>query len=83
VTINRYHQKTAEVTATVEGTANPEIPESQIAALLQYRYGDGLVYLPRHRSSTLYDQARQQGYIDASGYLTRKGRALIARYQYL
>lgn len=76
-------QKTLEVAATAEGLAKPEITESQIAALLQYRYGDGLVYLPRHRSSALYSQARLQGYIDADGYLTRKGRALIARYQYL
>jgi len=71
------------VTATAESATKPDIPESQIAALLQYRYGDGLVYLPRHRSRTLYDQARQEGYVDAGGYLTRKGRALIARYQYL
>ena len=71
------------MTAIAENAAKPEIPESQIAALLQYRYGDGLVYLPRHRSTILYNQARQQGYIDAGGYLTRKGRALIARYQYL
>lgn len=71
------------MTAIAESAATPDIPESQIAALLQYRYGDGLVYLPRHRSSALYDQARLQGYIDAEGYLTRKGRALIARYQYV
>jgi hypothetical protein len=71
------------VAATVEGVAKPDIPESQIAALLQYRYGDGLVYLPRQRhTDALYSQARQQGYIDPEGYLTRKGRALIARYQY-
>ena len=69
--------------ASAESVANPDIPESQIAALLQYRYGDGLVYLPRqHHSGDLYSQARQQGYIDPEGYLTRKGRALIARYQY-
>jgi len=51
--------------------------------LLQYRYGDGLVYLPRQRSTDLYNLAREQGYIDPGGYLTRKGRALIARYHYL
>jgi len=71
------------VVASAKDTVNPDIPESQIAALLQYRYGDGLVYLPRNRSTALYNVACQHGYIDPAGYLTRKGRALIARYQYL
>lgn len=69
--------------ATVPGVVNTDTAESRIAALLQYRYGDGLVYLPRQRSSDLYSQARQRGFIDEAGYLTRKGRALIARYRYL
>ncbi len=60
-----------------------EFPESQIAALLEDRFGDGLVYLPKNRSQALYSQARQRGFIDEKGYLTRKGRALIARYHYM
>lgn len=60
-----------------------EAPESQIATILQYRYGDGLVYLPRHKSKSLYSQAIRDGFIDAEGYVTRKGRALIAQYKYL
>jgi len=60
-----------------------EAPESQIATILQYRYGDGLVYLPRNKPKSLYNQAIQNGYIDAEGYLTRKGRALMAQYKYL
>jgi len=71
------------VVASTHNTVPPEVPESHIAALLQYRYGDGLVYLPRQRSTDLYNLAREQGYIDPGGYLTRKGRALIARYHYL
>ncbi len=64
--------------------SNPaKIPDSQIAALLEYRYGDGLVYLPRARSRMLYSLARERGYIDDNDYLTRKGRALIARYHYM
>ncbi|MEX2353884.1 MAG: hypothetical protein WD709_06820 [Gammaproteobacteria bacterium] len=61
----------------------PELPEAQIATILQYRYGDGLVYQPRHKSKSLYNEAVQSGFIDAEGYLTRKGRTLVARYKYL
>ncbi len=58
----------------------PGDQESQIAAVLEYRYGDGLVYLPRNQPKTLYTLARKNGFIDAEGYLTRKGRVLLARY---
>lgn len=60
-----------------------EQPESQIATILAYRYGDGMVSLPRHKPNTFYSEAKLRGYIDAEGYVTRKGRALIARYKYL
>ena len=57
--------------------------ETQIAMILQNRYGDGTVYLPRHKSSAFYAEAKQQAYIDADGYITRKGRALIAKHTFL
>lgn len=60
-----------------------EALDAQIAAVLHYRYGDGLVYLPKNRFMKLYLQAREIGYIDGEGYLTRKGRALLARFQYI
>ncbi|MEJ2094067.1 MAG: hypothetical protein P8X93_02510 [Gammaproteobacteria bacterium] len=56
--------------------------EKDIAAVLQYRYGDGLVYLPKDRPQDVLKVASQQGFIDSEGYLTRKGRALLARYSY-
>ncbi len=59
---------------------NPEIEESQIAALLQSRFGDGMVYLSRHLPSTLLEMATRDGFVDAEGYLTRRGRTLLARY---
>jgi len=71
------------MSAIQDGSVQQEEPESQIAMILQYRYGDGLVYLPKHKPKSLYSQAKQDGFIDAEGYLTRKGRALIARYKYL
>lgn len=60
----------------------PDDQESQIAAVLEYRYGDGLVYLPRHQPKTLYTLARKNGFINAEGYMTRKGRVLLARYHF-
>lgn len=56
--------------------------ESDIAEVLQYRYGDGLVYLPKNQSAALYKMAAYQGFIDQEGYLTRKGRNLLAKYQF-
>ena len=63
------------------GHANPA-SESQIAAVLENRFGDGLVYLPRNTPSGVYETARERGYVDAEGYLTRKGRTLLARYRF-
>jgi len=60
-----------------------EVPESHIAALLEHRFGDHVVYLPRYSGRDLDSLARKLGYIDRGGYLTRKGRALIARYYYI
>ena len=56
--------------------------ESDIAKVLQYHYGDGLVYLPSHQPESLFKIARNKGFIDQEGYLTRKGRYLIAKYQF-
>ncbi len=57
-----------------------EPKEDQIARLLEFRFGDGQVYLPRNYPRRLLSIAKQRGFIDPEGYLTRKGRALIVRY---
>jgi hypothetical protein len=59
-----------------------EISEQQIAMILEYRFGDGQVYLPRNNSNHLYFLAKKLGFIDIEGYLTRKGRSLLARYYF-
>ncbi|MCG8378922.1 MAG: hypothetical protein MI865_05550 [Proteobacteria bacterium] len=56
--------------------------ESDIAKVLEYRYGDGLVYLPKHQPESLFRMAISHGFIDGEGYLTRKGRNLLAKYQF-
>ncbi|HEY7840590.1 MAG TPA: hypothetical protein VIC61_03395 [Gammaproteobacteria bacterium] len=59
-----------------------DVPEAQIAAMLECRYGDGMVYLPRGTPAGILNAARQHGFVDDEGYLTRKGRALLARYHF-
>lgn len=59
-----------------------ENTESDIAKALEYRYGDGLVYLPKHQPESLYKLAASKGFVDKEGYLTRKGRSLLAKYQF-
>ena len=54
--------------------------EGEIANVLESRFGDGLVYMPKDRPSYFFLLAKMEGFIDADGYLTRKGRALLARY---
>ena len=63
-------------------TTQNESEDCQIAELLEYRYGDGMVYLPSNGPKALYGLATQRGFIDAEGYLTRKGRALLARFHH-
>lgn len=65
---------------------NPEVPtaleESEIAALLQCRFGDGMAYLPRQWQSRLLEIATRFGFVDTEGYLTRRGRKLMARHHF-
>jgi hypothetical protein len=71
------------MSAIVKDSTQTHNTESEIALILQHRYGDGMVYLPRHKSKALFALAIQRGYIDKDGYVTRKGRTLIASYKYL
>jgi len=56
--------------------------EADIAKVLEYRYGDGLVFLPKKQPESLFKIAKTEGFIDPEGYLTRKGRSLLAKYQF-
>ncbi len=50
-----------------------------MAELLAHRYGDGGVYWPRHRGRDLLTAAIAAGFVSEDGFVTRKGRALLAR----
>ncbi|MCZ6717833.1 MAG: hypothetical protein ACE1Z4_03105 [Gammaproteobacteria bacterium] len=69
--------------SAVVATERIESTEVQIAQILQHRYGDGMVYLPKNAPRTVYSQAMALGFVDPDGYLTRKGRVLLARYQFI
>ena len=56
--------------------------ESEIAAMLEARFGDGLMYLSRNNSRSLYQKALEMGYVDQEGYLTRKGRTLLTYHRF-
>jgi hypothetical protein len=70
----------SSTTTNVRGPAQDL--EIRIAQVLQYHYGDGLVYLPGDWPGYLLSRARDLGFIDPEGYLTRKGRALLARHHF-
>jgi hypothetical protein len=50
----------------------------EIARMLVYRYGDGTVYLPQGNSRQLYHAGMLLGYISEDGFITRRGRELLA-----
>ena len=53
--------------------------ENAIAKLLNQRYGDGIVYAPRERERDVMQAAIAGGFVSDEGFVTRKGRALLAR----
>lgn len=67
---------------SIASEAEKEVHESQIAALLEARFGDGLMYLTKNNSYSLYNKAIELGFVDSEGYLTRKGRALLTRHRF-
>lgn len=56
--------------------------EPEIAKLLEHRYGDGMVYLPKQQPQMLMELAKTNGFVDQEGYLTRRGRSLLAKYHF-
>lgn len=59
-----------------------ESQESEIAALLQARFGDGLMYPGKNHSRNIFNRAIELGFLDNDGYLTRKGRSLLTRHHF-
>ena len=64
---------------TLIGQGSDDVSEAALAQLLDHRYGDGLVYLRDQAERSIYQAAIHLGLINADGYVTPEGRALLAR----
>jgi len=56
------------------------ITESDIVKILNNRFGDGVVYLSKNMPRRVYNLAVKRGFISQDGYVTRKGRTLLAQF---
>lgn len=57
--------------------------ERAIARLLARRYGDGGIYLPRQtRQPSALRDAIDGGFVSVDGFVTRKGRQLLAQFNF-
>ncbi len=61
--------------------ADAELAEARIVALLRHHYGDGGVYVPEGGARRVFLEAARLGFVNEDGYLTRRGRELLARYE--
>jgi hypothetical protein len=52
--------------------------EQGVAGILANRYGDGSVYLPQKGQRQFLEAAIAGGFVSEEGFVTRKGRNLIA-----
>ncbi|MGE0384518.1 MAG: hypothetical protein AB7Q97_07275 [Gammaproteobacteria bacterium] len=48
--------------------------------MLGFRFGDGAVYLPQPEYRSTLDLAIREGFVSEEGYVTRRGRALLADF---
>ena len=65
----------------MQNTISSPEHDQAIARLIARRYGDGGVYVPRQqpRRGVLQD-AIDGGFVSEDGFITRKGRRLLARF---
>lgn len=57
--------------------------ERAIARVIAHRYGDGGVYVPtQERYPEALDLAIADGFVSQDGFITRKGRRLLARISF-
>lgn len=56
--------------------------EIEIASVLKHHYGDGDLCVPEGTPESLVHRAIALGYLSEDGYLTRKGRDLLAKHEF-
>ncbi len=59
-------------------------PDADIARLLACHYGDGAVYLPSRAGARrdVLQRAMAAGFVSIDGFITRRGRQLLARFDF-
>lgn len=62
------------------GAVGADAVDTQVIELLGHRYADGLVYFGEASERGVFDRAVRLGLVSRDGYLTREGRAIVARY---
>jgi len=65
--------------ATATHTLETQPIDGQVVELLGHRYADGLVYFGAAAERPVFDHAVRLGLVSRDGYLTREGRAMLAR----
>lgn len=65
-----------------QSNRQPALTDAAIARVIARRYGDGGVYIPPGpaRRDAL-KAAISAGFVSQDGFLTRKGRQLVARFE--
>ena len=61
--------------------ASEEPSDAELMEILDHRYGDGIVYLPKNRPWSLFCTAQKLGFISDDGFVTGKGRSLLAQHR--
>ena len=59
------------------------VADIDLARVLSRHYGDGAVYLPRQGARReVLRRAVDRGLVSSEGFITRKGRHLLARFKF-
>ena len=62
--------------------SQPALTDAAIARVIACRYGDGGVYMtPGPARRHALEAAISAGFVSRDGFLTRKGRHLVARFE--
>lgn len=73
-------QSSASLQYAAATGGDPATGEAELVALLRHHYGDGGVYVPQGGARRIFAAATGLGYVNEDGYLTRKGRELLAKH---
>ncbi len=81
--MNKYKDTNIENQSTLSVDQDELVTiQTQIMELLQFRYGDGAIYISKHIQNNFHrilTLANRYDYVSEEGYITRKGQLLLAK----